>query len=123
MVSNNRFSADNDQISVVQLVFIQYVMYCLAIINNQISVLKGRDVSVDTHDFICVIDASTQTEINYSEALTQPYTPNNGYFSDSSTIIITEDEYNCDVTFNTHATNPNTYGSDAAVVNIPEGSR
>ena len=58
-----------------------------------------KDASVDTLDLVCLMDASTQTELTYLEAqeghneVTQPNTPNNGYNSDATTIIIPEDEY------------------------------
>ena len=82
-----------------------------------------KDASVNTHDLVLVTDASTQTELTCSEAhkggaeVTQPNTPNGGYNSDASTIIIPEDEYNPNITRFDTPTNPSTH--DATVTNKP----
>ena len=98
---------------------------------------RKKDASVDTHDLVWVTDAPTQIELmitysqgsethkglnNFQTEVTQPNTPNSGYNSDASTVIIPEDEYNSRL--NT-PTNPSTHDatvtikSDAATV-IPE---
>ena len=88
-----------------------------------------KDASVDTLDLVCLIDASTQTELTYLEAqeghneaeVTQPNTPNNGYNLDATTIIIPEDEYyDSDATRLDSPANPGTHdvidNSDATTI-------
>ena len=108
--------------------------YKIFIVINQVTVSRQarKDASVDTLDLVCLIDASTQTELIYLEAqeghneaeLTQPNTPNNGYNSDATTVIIPEDEYfDSDATRLDSPTNPGTHdvidNSDATTI-IPE---